>query len=195
MFGGDFESLCFLSLLHVAMNPVNVIDYVLTALFVMGDWIKWTESEKISGGGRKENLRSSTSQLNDTMYKKNKLATGALKARRPSSKTNCLTISRRKRRQTWFKATNLHEPGIIWVAGVLTNKPGGNCWDEATHQCSQEAAEAWGRCRGRRAAAPGSTQRDRSSPDVPQSAGWHYWTRSGTRSALLRGTEGQEDAV
>lgn len=98
-----------------------------------------------------------------------------------------------KHRQTWSKATNPHELGIIWVAGVLTNKP--TICDEATHQCSRAAAQPWGRSRGRRAAAPGTTQRGRSSPDVPQSAGWHYWTQSGTRSALLRDTEGQKDVV
>lgn len=45
--------------------------------------------------------------------------------------------------------------------------------DEATHRRGEAAAETWGRRKGRRAAAAGSTRWSRSSPDVSQSADPH----------------------
>lgn len=86
--------------------------------------------------------------------------------------------------------TNRRDPASIWlVRGSWQTS------DEATHRCSRGGSVALGRCRGRRAAAPVSTRRDRSSPDFPQTAGWRYSTQSGTKSVRQRDTGGGRERL
>lgn len=81
--------------------------------------------------------------------------------------------------------TNRRDLASIWLA-----RGSWQTSDEATHRCSRGGSVALGRWRGRRAAAPVSTRRDRSSPDFPQTAGWRYSTQSGTKSVWQRDTGG-----